>query len=123
MPNRPKTDATLREKRVQNDLKVLRYLLKNIGRLATGRLESPAKLTMFYAGYTAMRSIWDARTRGGTDPTGDAQLNEELKNEPGKFIFRVNQEITHSIGQHTKTLLRVANFKYWAKRVLHVWGA
>ncbi len=123
MATRKKTDQKLSQKRTRNDVKVLRYLLDNIGELAQGRLESPQKLMVFYAGYTAMRSIWDAKTRGGKLPTGDAQLDAELRREPGKFVFRVDVEISHSIGEHTKTLLRVVTFKYWAKKCLGLWEA
>ena len=122
MPRRTKTDPTLRLKRVNRDIKVLKYLSENIDTLATGGLESPEKLTVFYAGYTAMRSIWEVKTDKGKKKTGDAKLDEEMKNETGKMIFRVNQEISHSIGNHSKTLLRIAPFKFWAKRVLRQWG-
>jgi len=121
MAERKKTDHELREKRVQRDLKVLRYLYDNVGTMASGRLESPEKLVLFYAGYTAIRSIWDARTCGGKKPTGNRRLDEEMKNETGKLVFRVNMEVSHSIGKHSKTLLRVVTFKYWAKRVLKQW--
>ena len=78
---------------------------------------------VFYAGYTAMRSLWEVKTRKGKLSTGDAKLDDELKREPGKFIFRVDMEISHSIGEHTNTLLRVVTFKYWAKKFLGLWEA
>jgi hypothetical protein len=121
MGKRDKTDAGLREKRVHNDLKVLRYLVKNVRELAVGRLESPQKLATFYAGYTAMRSLWDVKTNGGKLPTGDPELDEQLKKNSGCFIFRVNVEISHSIGEHSKTLLRVTTFRFWANRLLAIW--
>jgi hypothetical protein len=119
---RQKKDAAIAAQRVRNDLKVLSHTLSNVRELATGKLESPEKLMVYYAGYTAMRSIWDAKTRGGKLSTGNADLDKELKNKEGRFIFRVNQEISHSIGDETKTLLRVVTFKYWAKLVLKQWG-
>jgi len=121
MADRRETDYELLEKRVQRDLQVLRYLYDNVAAMASGRLESPEKLVLFYAGFTAMRSIWDARTCKGTKSTGNPRLDEDMKNETGKLIFRVNMEISHSIGEHSKTLLRVTTFKYWAKRVLKQW--
>ena len=120
---RGKTDSAVVDKRLQNDLKVLRYLLDNVQTLAVGKLESPEKLSMFYAGYTAMRSIWEVKRSRGEIPTGNPALDSELRNEPGRFIFRVNKEVSHSIGEHTKTLLRVTTFKYWAKLFLAEWGA
>ncbi|OHB66496.1 MAG: hypothetical protein A2V70_17935 [Planctomycetes bacterium RBG_13_63_9] len=123
MATRKKTDRKVTQKRLQNDVKVLRYLLDNISRLATGQLESPQKLMVFYAGYTAMRSLWDIKTDKGKLSTGDTELDDKLKRDPGKFIFRVNMEIAHSIGEHTQTLLRVATFKYWAKKFLGLWEA
>ena len=121
MADRRQTDHELREERVQRDLKVLRYLYDNVDTMASGRLESPEKLVLFYAGFTAMRSIWDARTCNGKKLTGNPRLDEDMKNETGNLIFRVNMEISHSIGEHSKTLLRKATFKYWAKRVLKQW--
>jgi hypothetical protein len=122
MAVRSKTDPAVVQKRLQNDFKVLRYLLDNVQTLAVGKLESPAKLSLFYAGYTAMRSIWEVKTNRGTTSTGNAKLDSELQSDPGKFIFRVNMEISHSIGEHTKTLLRVTTFKHWAKLILAHWG-
>jgi hypothetical protein len=119
---RVKTDAGIVARRVRNDLKVLKYLLEKVNDLAVGKLESPEKLVVFYAGYTAMRSIWDAKTRGGKHSTGNSKLDKELKNKTGRFIFRVNKEISHSIGEETKTLLRVVTFRFWAKRILEQWG-
>jgi len=116
------TDPNLVQKRTENDLKVIKYLVENIGELAKGQLESPQKLMVFYAGYTAMRSLWEVKTRKGKVSTGDATLDHELKREPGKFIFRVDKEVAHSIGEHTRTLLRVTTFKYWGKRFLRLWG-
>ena len=123
MGKRNKTDANLVQKRTENDLKVIKYLVENIDELAKGRLESPQKLMVFYAGYTAMRSLWEAKTRKGKVSTGDTTFDDELKREPGKFIFRVDMEVSHSIGEHTKTLLRVTTFKYWGKKFLRLWGS
>ncbi len=122
MPKRTPSDKPLVQKRLSNDLKVLKFCLDNIQELAHGGLESPQKLMLFYAGYTAMRSIWDVKTSRGKVSTGDPDLDDELKNDPGKFIFRVNMEISHSIGEHTSTLLRVNKFKFWAKTFLAHWG-
>lgn len=122
MGKRSKTDGLLAGKRVENDLKVLRYLLENLDQVATGRLESPEKLAVFYAGYTAMRSLWEVKTKKGKLPRGDRKLDEELRNVPGCFIFRVNVEVSHSIGEHSKTLLRVTTFKFWAKTMIGLWG-
>ena len=122
MPPRTRTDPTIEAKRVDNDIKVLKYLLENLTSVTTGRLESPQKLAAFYAGYTAMRSLWDVKTNKGKRSTGDAALDAEMTREPGKFIFRVDNEISHSIGKHTNTLLRVITFRYWARTVLALWG-
>jgi len=116
-----RTKPAVTAKRIKNDVKVLKYLLANLKSVTTGRLESPQKLAAFYAGYTAMRSIWDAKTNNGNVSTGDPSLDAEMKNTPGKFIFRVNKEVSHSVGKHTKTLLRVATFRYWAEKVLAQW--
>ena len=122
MAERKKTDAKLREERIQRDLKVLTYLFDNTDQFNVGKIESPNKLVMFYAGYTAMRSIWEVRTNGGKISTDDSSLDKGLQNKEGKMIFRVNMEISHSIGINSKTLLRTVTFKYWAKIILNHWG-
>lgn len=123
MAKRKKTDARLRRKRLNNDLKVLRYCLENLDKLATGGLESAAKLTVFYAGYTAMRSIWEIKTDHGKNIPTDPKLRQHLrKDDPDGLIFRTNQEVSHSIGNPTKPLLRVTTFRYWAKTILKLWG-
>lgn len=122
MPIRIPTDKRLQAKRIANDIKVLRYLITNVKSLAKGRKESPEKLVIFYAGYSAMRSLWEVKTNKGTISTGDAALDVELSREPGRFIFRVDVEVSHSIGNHTKTLLRVATFRYWGNKILALWA-
>lgn len=122
MGKREKQDQGLIDKRVANDLKVIRYLMDNVSHLASGQLESPAKLTVFYAGYTAMRSLWEVKTSKGERSTGDPKLDGIIKSEEGKLVFRINMEISHSLGVESKTLLRVVTFKFWAKHFLRVWG-
>lgn len=122
MAPRTKSDPKIRDRRVANDIKVLQYLMDNLRSITPGSLESPQKLATFYAGYTAMRSLWDVKTHKGKRSTGDAALDGEMSRDPGKLIFRIDQEVSHSIGAHTKTLLRVSTFKYWGKKLLHLWG-
>ena len=122
MGNRTPTDPTVTAKRVKNDVKVLRHLLANLKSVTPGPLESPQKLVTFYAGYTAMRSLWEVKTNSGKLSTGDSVVDAEMRNAPGKLIFRVNMEVSHSLGEHTKTLLRVATFRHWAKKALALWG-
>lgn len=117
------TDSALTAKRVDNDIKVLRYLLNNIESVTPGDLESPQKLAAFYAGYTAIRSLWEVKTNRGKIPINNAKLDAEMRRDTGKFIFRVDVEVSHSIGEHTKTLLRVTTFRYWARQVLALWGS
>lgn len=123
MGKREKTDEKLRDERLEKDFKVLRYCLENLSKLATGRLESPEKLTVFYAGYTAMRSIWEIKTDHGKNIPDDSKLKDELrKDDSGGLIFRTNMEVSHSIGLKTKPLLRVTTFRFWGKTILRLWG-
>jgi len=57
MATRKKTDQTLMQKRLRNDVKVLRYLLDNISQLVTGRLESPQKLIPTYSPTRPSKSL------------------------------------------------------------------
>ena len=122
MAKRQRQDPSLIDKRTANDLKVIRYLLDNLGTLATGKSESPQKLAVFYAGYTAMRSLIEVKTRRQTVSTGDAELDSLLDSPEGQLIFRTNMEISHSLGIESKTLLRVITFRFWARHILRVWG-
>jgi len=119
---RKKQDPNIMQVRVENDLRVIKYCRDNISTLGKGRLRSPSKLMVFYAGYTAMRSLWEVKTNRGDIPTGDPELEKDFKNPPAKFIFRVEKEIVHSIGEHSDTLLRVRKFKYWADKFLTLYG-
>ena len=124
MAKRPKTDPALAEERLKKDFKVLRYCLENLDKIATGgKLETPAKLMVFYAGYTAMRCIWEVKTNGGENIPNDPSLKAHLqKEDPDGLIFRTNMEISHSIGRPSKPLLRVVTFRFWAKKILQLWG-
>jgi len=122
MSKRIPSDQAIKAKRIANDVKVIRHVLENLETLATGKLESAQKLMTFYAGYTAIRSLWDAKTRGGKVPIADPKLNAEMQRRGGKFIFRVDVEISHSIGEDTNTLLRVVTLRYWSRKALMLWG-
>lgn len=63
MPKRNTQDQSLRKKRINDHIKVLRYLMDNLKESSTGKLESPQKLVIFYAGYIAMRRIWEIKTK------------------------------------------------------------
>lgn len=119
MPKRDKQDAMLKAKRTRDDLKVLTYLMARdtLKRLATGSLESPQKLAIFYAGYIAMRRLWETKTKNGSVKTGDADLDVK-KGDPNSFVYRIDKEIAHPLGLPTSTLLRVATFKYWGRKIL-----
>jgi hypothetical protein len=122
MSGRKPTNPGITARRTANDLKVLKHIMKNLDTLATGRTESPQKLMVFYAAYTAMRSLWEVKTNHGQQPSGDSALDGKGHAEPGHLVFRVNMEVAHSIGKETKTLLRVTILKYWGERILRLWG-
>ena len=84
---------------------------------ATGRLESPEKLAIFYAGYIAMGPLWETRTKNGRLKTNDAELDADKK-DTKSFIYRIDKEIAHALGLPTNTLLKVAKFKYWGNKIL-----
>lgn len=119
MAKREKQDQKLKAKRTRDDLKVLTHLMKKdtLKNGAIGRLESPQKLVIFYAGYIAMRRLWEAKTDNGDLKTGDTELDRK-KSDPKSFIYRIDKEIAHALGLPTSTLLKVAKFKYWGKKIL-----
>ena len=122
MAQRKKGDDTLREERLEKDFKVLRYCLEHLDELAKGKLESPEKLMVFYAGYTAMRSIWEVKTKKGKYIPDDQKVAQALGNDdPDGLVFRTNTEVSHSIGRPSKPLLRVTTFRFWAKKILELW--
>ena len=122
MPERkPQQDPKLRKKRIQDHMKVLRYLMdtNNLKNSATGRLESPQKLVIFYAGYIAMRRIWEIKTNCGKMKTGDPKLDAD-KNDKTSIIYRIEKEVAHPLGLETSTLFKIAKFKYWGKKFLKI---
>ena len=122
MAKRAKGNDSLRNERLEKDFKVVRFCLDNLDELAKGKLESPEKLMVFYAGYTAMRSIWEIKTKHGNDIPDDPKVAQHLKkDDPDGLIFRTNTEVSHSIGRPSKPLLRVATFRFWAKKILEMW--
>ena len=122
MGKRSKQDEKLKEKRTRDDMKVLTHVMKKstLKRGATGKLESPQKVVIFYAGYIAMRRLWEAKTKPKKGKkrlkTGDPELDAD-KGVP-EFINRIDKEIAHPLGIPTNTLLKVAKFKYWGKKIL-----
>lgn len=84
----------------------------------TGKLESPEKLVVFYAGYIAMRRLWEAKTEKGNLRTGDPELDKGKGGDDPEFIHRIDMEIAHPLGHPTNTLLKVRKFKYWGKKIL-----
>lgn len=121
MGKRQKQDHRLSLKRTKDDLKVLRHLMKKstLAANATGGLESPQKLVVFYAGYIAMRRLWERHTNNGRIKTGDPDLDVS-KNDTDSFIYRIDKEIAHALGLQTNTLLKVAKFRFWGKKILAV---
>jgi len=119
MPPRKPQDAMLRHKRIEDHAKVLRFLIEtdNLMKIATGRLESPEKLVVFFAGYIAMRRMWEIKTNKGEMPTGDQEIDRD-KREPDSIIYRIEKEVAHPLGLQTSTLFRVSKFKYWGKKFL-----
>lgn len=119
MPIRKCQDMTLQSKRRRDDVKVLAHLMnrRTLKGAATGRLESPQKLVIYYAGYVAMRRILETKSENGTPKTGDEEL--DLKSDdPHSLIYRIDKEVAHPLGCQTSTLFRVAKFKYWGSKVL-----
>ena len=121
MPQRNPQDARLRTKRIEDHVKVLKFLMAtdNLKNNATGRLESPQKLVIFYAGYIAMRRIWEEKTNHGTIQTGDSELDTNKKDECS-IIYRIDKEVAHPLGLETSTLFRISKFKYWGRKFLHL---
>jgi len=119
MPPRPPQDAMLRQKRVEDHAKVLRFLMETdkLKNSATGRLESPQKLVVFFAGYIAMRRMWEVKTNHGDTPTGDKEIDKD-KNEPHSIMYRIDKEVAHPLGLRTSTLFRISKFKYWGTKFL-----
>ncbi len=119
MPPRQSQDASLRDKRIQDHAKVLRFLVdtNNLRVSATGKLESPQKLIIFFAGYIAMRRIWELKTKRGTIATGDCELDKD-KTDPNSIIYRIDKEVAHPLGLQTSTLFRIEKFRYWGRKFL-----
>ena len=103
--------ATLRKQQLDNDLTVLRYCFENLDELAKGKLESPQKLVLFYAGYTAIRSLCDYARKQKTSLTGNSKLDKRIWDGVSRWIL-------HSTGANEKTILRVTTFRTWARKVL-----
>ena len=125
MPNRPPQNQALLRKRLQDHVNVLRFLLdnRNLKRLATGnRLGTPAKLVVYFAGYIAMRRMWDHATKRGRIKTGDPELDKDRRKDPTSIIYRIDKEVAHPLGLQTSTLFVVAKFKFWGKRFLQVFA-
>jgi len=119
MADRKALDAKLRAKRIKDHVKVLRFLLQSLETQATGELESPQKLAVFFAGYIAMRRMWEVKTNHGRLETGDAEIDQG-KSDKHSIIYRIEKEVAHPLGLETSTLFRVANFRYWAEKFLQV---
>src|SRR5688500_12221322 len=119
MSGRTPQDANLRKKRIHDHAKVLRFLLdsNNLKKRATGRLESPQKLVVYFAGYIAMRRMWEVKTNHAETPTGDPYLDKDKKQEDS-IIYRIDKEVAHALGLRTSTLFQIAKFKYWGKKFL-----
>jgi hypothetical protein len=122
MPQRNPQDPKLKNKRIRDHAKVLRFLMHtdNLTKNATGRLESPQKLVIFYAGYIAMRRIWEVKTNGGKIPTGDPEFDKDKNKDKDCIIYRIDKEVAHPLGLETSTLFRIAKFKYWGRKFLHL---
>lgn len=123
MSKRTAQDARLRNKRIQDHAKVLRFLMdtNNLKNSATGRLESPQKLVIFFAGYIAMRRMWEVKTNHGDIKTGDPDLDRD-KNDKESIIYRIDQEVAHPLGHETSTLFRITKFKFWGRKFLQTCG-
>jgi hypothetical protein len=121
MPPRQSQDASLKTKRIQDHAKVLKFLMNtdNLRDYATGKLESPQKLIIFFAGYIAMRRIWEVATDHGRTSTGDGMLDMK-KTDPNSIIYRIETEVAHPLGLQTSTLFRITTFRYWGRRFLRL---
>jgi hypothetical protein len=91
--------------------------MDNLKNIATGRLESPQKMIVFFAGYIAMRRMWEVKTNHGETPTGDPEIDRD-KNEPGSILYRIDKEVAHPLGLETSTLFLVTKFKYWGRKFI-----
>ena len=112
-------DQKLRNKRIKDHVKVLEYLLNrdNLTRTGTGKLESPQKLVIFFAGYIAMRRMWELKTNHGKNATGDPELDKD-KNDATSIIYRIDKEVAHPLGYQTSTLFKIAKFEFWGAKFL-----
>ncbi len=79
------------------------------------------KLIIFYAGYIAMRRLWETKTENGRLKTGDSELDAK-KSDPKSFLYRIDKEVAHPLGLPTSTLFRVVKFKYWGRKILAICG-
>lgn len=121
MPKRNAQDVKLQNKRIRDHVKVLEFLMNtdNLKNSTTGKLESPQKLVVFYAGYIAMRRIWEDKSDHGRMLTGDAEIDQDKK-RPESIIYRIDMEVAHPLGYSTSTLFRVTKFKYWGRKFLKI---
>jgi len=119
MSKRSAQDTRLREKRIQDHAKVLQFLLdtNNLKNSAVGRLESPQKLVIFFAGYIAMRRMWEDKTNHGRIKTGDPDI-DKAKNAKDSIIYRIDKEVAHPLGHETSTLFRIKEFQSWGRKFL-----
>jgi len=119
MSKRKAQDVRLRKKRIQDHAKVLRFLMdtNNLKDSAVGKLESPQKLVIFFAGYVAMRRMWEVKTNHGEIKTGDPDIDENKKANDS-IIYRIDNEVAHPLGHETSTLFRITTFKFWGRKFL-----
>ena len=119
MPERKPQGEKLRRKHMQDHIKVLKYLMdtNNLKNIATGRLESAQKLVIYFAGYIAMRRIWELKTNRGKIKTDDPELDVD-KNDKNSIIYRIDKEVAHPLGLETSTLFKITKFKYWGRKFL-----
>ena len=119
MSKRIAQDERLRSKRIQDHAKVLRFLMdtNNLKNSAIGRLESPQKLVIFFAGYIAMRRMWEVKTNRGRTKTGDSDLDID-QGDKESIIYRIDMEVAHPFGHETSTLFRITKFKFWGRKFL-----
>ena len=89
----------------------------NLKNIATGRLESPQKVVIYFAGYIAMRRMWELKSNRGTTKIGDPELDKD-KNDATSIIYRIDKEVAHPLGLSTSTLFKVVQFKYWGRKFL-----
>lgn len=119
MATRNAQNQRLRNKRIQDHIKVLEFLMNdnNLKNHAIGPLESPQKMVIFFAGYVAMRRMWEVKTNCGRSLTGDAEIDIK-KSDPSSIISRIDKEVAHPLGLQNPTLFRIATFKYWGKKFI-----